>query len=285
MKLISNLAGVIDRLEELQAGYPAAVRRALAPEQWTPRLRDIAEKTLTAQVWSLGVTDEMDVQTRARLKRLIPQLVDTVMGVARPEGSLFQMWLPPNAVADISFTGAAKFASNQWTPMGRAKKFAMPDPQGEENLQAARQAVLDWVMLEKKRDTRDEKKDGSMMSDDQIADRVERIMGLRPKMGEMHDTGDLADPDSPAGKLRGAIQAWLDGDETTPSGKHKIESPAPTYLTKRQGSGISNAQAAQWLGAVLAAWVSFARVHLRDRVEAELNKLHARVKAEQRGLL
>ena len=225
MKLISNLAGVIDRLEELQAGYPAAVRRALAPEQWTPRLRDIAEKTLTAQVWSLGVTDEMDVQTRARLKRLIPQLVDTVMGVARPEGSLFQMWLPPNAVADISFTGAAKFASNQWTPMGRAKKFAMPDPQGEENLQAARQAVLDWVMLEKKRDTRDEKKDGSMMSDDQIADRVERIMGLRPKMGEMHDTGDLADPDSPPENCAGRSRRGWMGTRQRQAGSIKLNRP------------------------------------------------------------
>jgi hypothetical protein len=277
MKLTSNIQVVIARLEELQAGYPAAIRRALAPEWWTPQLKGVAEKTLTAQVWAMGVQDELDRAARTRFQRLVPQIVATVMGSAKPAGALFQMWLPPNAVADIDFDKAAKFAGDQWTPLGRAKKFAMPDPAGEENLQATRQAVLDWVTYEKRRDERDRHADGTLLSDEEIAERVETILGLRPAF---HQRSAAMDADAAA--LRGAIQAWLDGESATPGGTPVA---APAVNRPRGRGGVTNDQARQWLGAVLAAWVSFVRVRLRDRIEAELKRLHAKVKAEQPGLI
>jgi hypothetical protein len=75
--------------------------------------------------------------------------------------------------------------------------------------------------------------------------------------------------DEAAGKLRGAIQSWMDGDESTPSGTHPITSPP---VNRQRGTvGLSKEQANQWLGAVLAAWVAFVRVHLRDRASVTLD--------------
>ncbi len=278
MRLTSNIAGIVSRLEELQAGYPAAVRRALAPDYWRPHLVKIAEATLSAHVWSLGVTSAQDVQTRATFQRLIPVMVKSILGTPQPYGALFQMWLPPESVTDLNFSKAAGYAADQWTPMGRDKRYAMPDAHSADNLKLAKQAVLDWVELEKNRDERDVKADGSMMSSEEIAARLEIILGLRPRMGVTQNDGMA----SAASELTGAIQAWLAGADTTPSGT-KINSPPVSRPSQR--TGLSHAQAAQWLGAVLAAWVSFVRSHLRARVEAELNKLHQRVATPQRSFL
>lgn len=48
MKLESNIAGVIDRLERLKRSVPVAVERAVAPANWLDEARAIAERTLLA---------------------------------------------------------------------------------------------------------------------------------------------------------------------------------------------------------------------------------------------
>jgi hypothetical protein len=149
MKLASNLGAVIARLKQLQAGYPGAVRAALTAERWRDELIVVAEKTLAAHVWALGVQGGATAPSRKQLAALIPMIVQTIIGTNRPGGSSFAMWLPPNLVTDIDLAKAAKYAGDQLTPMGRAKKFAMPNEFSADNLDRTRAALREWVELEK----------------------------------------------------------------------------------------------------------------------------------------
>jgi hypothetical protein len=176
-------------------------------------------------------------------------------------------------VSDVALASAAKFASAQWTPLGRARKWAMPDPLGEQNLQASRQAILDWVTMEKQWDERDAGK-----TPKQIAERIETILGLRPAFHERNQAMDEA-----ADSLRGAIEAWLMGEESTPGGGHAVQTPAsdPTRGLSSRPSTVTNGMARQWLDAVLQSWWVYFHVHLPDRVDDELKKLWQKLRRSQ----
>jgi len=269
--LKSNLKAVMARLQELQAGIPGCVERALDEGYWVPALRVVAEKTLRGQFAMVA-----DMADRARYELYLPQILATLMMKASPGSRVFEMWLPAESLSDVNLAAASKFAESQWTPQGRARKAAMLDPESQPNLQAARQAVLDWVMLEKEWDERDEGK-----TPEEIAERIETILGLRPAFRERSQEMDEA-----AAGLRNAIKAWLEGAETTPSGNHAVQTPAtdPTRNLQGRATGLTNALARQWLEAVLQSWMIYFRVHLRDRVEAEFKKLHRKIQGKQPGL-
>ena len=248
---------------------------ALAPAFWVPWLA-----ARTAQVLEVQFALIEDVQTRERYRRLLPQLVDQIQARVVPGRALFSFALPADTVSSVDLTAAAKYASLNWTPSGRARKYALPDPLAEMNLQASRQAILDWVTLEKQRDARDKN-----LSNEQIAERVETILGLKPAMIERsQEMNDAAE------NVRGAIDAWLSGAENTREDGtgHDVTTPAtdPTRgLAASQLKGVSNGLARQWLEAVLETWlVNFRRV-LKDRIEAELQKLHAKVQRAQQDFI
>jgi hypothetical protein len=267
----SNLKSVLARLEAFQAGIPGAVERALDKNYWLPALRAVGEKALRAQF-----TLFTDVQTRARYEKLLPDILDTITARVRPGTRLFAMSLPAEVLTDVNLAAAAQWASLQWTPTGRARKWAMPDPQAEQNLAASRQAILDWVTYEKQWDDRDAGK-----TPEEVAERIERILGLRPAMHERNQEMDLAAED-----LQGAIEAWLAGAPSTPGG-HAVDSPAasPARHQPPRPQGLNNAQARQWLDAVLQTWMIYFRVHLPDRIEAEFKKLRRQVQNRQPQLL
>lgn len=269
--LKSNLKAVIARMEELQAGIPGCIERALDAGYWLPALRASAEKTLQAQLAMLT-----DVSTRTRYQALLPRILDTLMVKASPGTKTFEMWLPAETLTDVSLAGAAKYASWNWTPHGRAKKGALLDPDAEPNLQASRQAILDWVQYEKQWDERDKGR-----TPEEVAERIETILGLRPAFHERNQKMEEA-----ATGLREAIEAWLEGADTTPSGGHAVQSPAtdPTRGLPTRPAGLTNALARQWLEAVLQSWWIYFRVHVRDRIEDEFKKLHRKVKGRQPGL-
>lgn len=260
------------RLEEFQAGIPGCVDRALDKNYWVPALRTAAEKALRAQ-FALFT----DAQTSARYAQMLPRILDTLMLRVTPGTRTFEMWLPADTISDVNIAAAAKYASLQWTPLGRQKKYAFADVNDEQNLAMARQAILDWVTLEKQWDERDAGK-----TPEQIAERIETLLGLRPAYRERNQEMEEA-----AESLRGAIEAWLAGDSETPGGGHAVSTPAtdPARQLGRRPSGLTNAQARQWLEAVLQTWVVYFQIHIKDRVEDEIKKLWKKVKSTQPDLI
>jgi hypothetical protein len=167
MLLKSNLGSVIGRLERLQAGLPEAVGKAIAPSYWKERLRHVAEVTLKAQ-WAM----ERNVQTRALYERVTRRLVGSMTGeMAGPLLAQYAMALQHAAEGEVStalnIAEAAEYHLTQRTPSGLMKAAHVETPTGtvfvmnqgtladEENLAAARQAILDWVRIEKDKDDRD----------------------------------------------------------------------------------------------------------------------------------
>lgn len=278
--ITSNLKSIIRRMEQLQAGIPGCYDRALAREYWGPALRGLAERALRAQF-----AMSSDVQTRARYEALLPKILNTFQAATLPTGATFALFLPFQFLGSVDFTAAAQQAGLAWTPMGRDRKqfqrLGTPEAYlaSEQNVAAAKQAVLDWVMLEKELDERDAGK-----SMEQIAERIQTILGLNPAYG-----GRTPEMDQAAEGLRGAIEAWLNQDETTPSGGHEVQAPATNPFRQQTVSaervGFSPEEARQWLEAVLQSWVIFFRVHFRDRLEKEMAKLNRRVQAAQEQLI
>lgn len=274
--LKSNLKSVIARLEEYQRGIPGCLERALDKGYWLAELRAKAETVLRAQFAGIA-----DVQTRARYEKFLPMILDTLSVKARPGTRLFELWLPAETLSDVNLAAASKYAGQQWTPTGRDAKRALPNPLAEMNYQAARQAILDWVETEKHWETGPGGADEGLTAD-QIADRIERIIGLAPAM-----RARTAEMDAAAEGLVGAIEAWLSGAETTPSGNHAVVNPAtdPLRYSPTAASRLPNAHAKQWLELVLQTWVVYFRLHVRDRLEAELNKLKRKVRAPQQSFM
>jgi len=244
-------------MERLQAGIPEAVRSALHPDYWRPRLELVTLKTLQVMF-----AQERDMQTRARYERLAKQIAGTLIAVARPEGTLIRIWLPPDSVQSLTLTGAAEYNLKLHTPSGRMRKWALLEATAEQNLASARQAVADWVMLEKNRDERD-----AGLTDEQITERLLEILGLSDRAIPRERTPEMEEA---ALALTEAIEGWLAGEGQNP----------PTTPQPPNSNTLSPAVVQQWLSAVMEAWKAYVRAHLRERIEGELKKLNARVQGE-----
>ncbi len=277
--LKSNLKSVIAQMEQYQAGLPGCVQRALSPPAWEGPLRQLAEKSLRAQFLLA------DVQARARYEKLLPRILDTLLATLKPGGATFSLLLPFQIMAELDLEGAAQQAGLAWTPTGRERKQfqrqGTPEAYNlkEANLAAAKQAVLDWVTYEKNWDERDAGK-----SVEEVADRIQVILGLKPAMRGRNSAMEEA-----ASGLSSAIQSWLAQDEATPGGT-EISSPAtdpfrhqPGHLVSR--SGLTNAEARRWLTAVLQSWTIYFQRVFKDRLAAELTKLHRKINTQQPSLL
>lgn len=260
MQLKSNIGQVIGRMKRLQEGIPGAVAEAIDAKFWKGRLEYVALKTLRAQ-WAM----ERNVQRRALYERLTPRIIGTLTGETLDLVSRFTLELPEAArVTGLSIQAAVDYKLNQLTPAGRDKKYALHEAEAEEHLELVRQALRDWVTLEKRRDERDEG-----LSDEQIAERLEEILGISDRTIPRERTPAMEEA---AKSLTAAIESWLQGDGDTPA-------------VQRQRSTVSSPTihpdvVAQWFEAVLLAWRIYLRTHLRDRLSDALGRLHGRLKTE-----
>lgn len=260
MKLNSNIAGVIGRLKRLDAGIPDVVKEAIAPTYWKGRLEFVALQTLRAQ-WSL----ERDLKKRQLYERLTPRIIGTLTAETLGMASLFQLEIPASlAVGGLNVQAAIDYKLAQLTPAGREKKFAISEPEQEEHLDQVRQAIRDWVTLEKRRDEEDQG-----LTDEQIAERIEEILGLSDRSVPRDRTPAMEDA---AAGLVQAINLWLAGGGDTPAVQRDTAAPA--------GLTIDPETAAQWMQAVLLAWCSYVQTHLLDRLELAFGKLHRRIQTE-----
>jgi hypothetical protein len=269
VKLTSNLPSVIQRLQRLQAGLPAAAAAALAPAYWHPRLEMVALRTLRAQ-WAL----ERDVQTRALYERLTPRILETLRTRQAAAVLTISMGMPEDQARQLGFQAAMDYNLSRRTPSGRARKFAAEEPAAEKNLQAVRDSIRDWVRMEKNRDPQqDVHADGTPLTEDELVARIEEILGVGTRAVPRARTQAM---EAAAQSLTGAINAWLGGLEQTPGQTPVGSPPVERGATVRANPDVIH----QWLAAVLVAWCEFVRAHLGDRVGMELGKLHNRLNTE-----
>lgn len=262
MRIATNLPQVINRLKRLQTGLPQAVQRALLPKYLEPEFKDAALVTIRAQ-W----VNERNVKLHELYERVTPQIVETVTGALLDDGASFSMRLPresaPGQSADV--TAASLFQQQSKTPTGReAKNFRLPLDEWKsrrENLEAARHGVLEWVRMEKKKDERD-----SGLSDEEIADRIEWILGIHKNTIPSQWSSEMQ---AAAANLVPHIQAFIDAD-------------AAGGVTRLQGAQtpvIDAATVHEWMVKVLAVWRGMVLGGaLRHRIEVEIRHEFNRVR-------
>lgn len=272
MLLKSNAGVVLRRLRRFEEELPQAVKAACAPSYWKPRLEQAAYKTLRAQ-W-LG---ERSVAKHALYERMTPLIVATLMAEVFEGGVHYSLRLPANAPREGQFdlAGAVAYNLGTKTPTGRLKKFATHEEDQQQNLEAVRQTVRDWVQLEKNRDpARDSKADGTPLSDDEIAERILEILGVSDRAVPKARSPDM---DAAAEVLSVAIERWLGGDGDTPPTTPSAAAPtAPRATTAVMEAAV----VAQWFTAVLLAWRALLLASLADRTRREVEKLWKRIESE-----
>jgi hypothetical protein len=239
----------------------------------------VATKTITA-LWAL----ERNVALREFYERITPKVVETVCAAHTGAIARYVMRIPSGSMA-----AASLYNLSLRTPTGRVKKEVIdqgvfePDKMNlpsQENLERMRQMVRDWVELEKETDERDTKEGGAAMSVDEIAERVNYILGISTASGSRQRSADM---EMAAQGLTKAIQAWLDGADQTPGG-HEVKTPSINYGGPADPKGkefaptpvpasLDPAVAQQWLEAVGKAWRDYLLQSLPSSIGLELAKL------------
>jgi DNA-binding PucR family transcriptional regulator len=256
--MTSNIDSVVNRVRRMQEGIPAAVSRAVSPGYWKPRLEVAALKTLRAQ-WAL----ERDLALRTLYEGLTPKIVAT-LSAELLEGPIarFTMGIP-EAAAGVAgdVAGARSTALEGRTETGKqSKNFRLPLDElkaRSENLEAVRQGILDWVKTEKHKETGPGGRDAGL-SDEEIAERLEWIMGL----GARQSAGDVTAEMQAAGeRLANRIQAFMDSPESVRGSASGSDKPV-----------LAPAVATAWLAAVLQSWRVLVMVSLPSRLKYEVER-------------
>lgn len=255
--LTSNLDQIIGRVGRMPAAIEAGVVRGIAPAYWLARLGRLTERTLRAQ-WAL----ETDVRRREVFERLTPWLVESITGelLAGPV-TQFQMGKAEvrsqNAGTGGPDLAGAKdaYGSKLTTPAGQERKYAGAFVEEQRNLADVREGLLDWVRTEKRKETEPGGRDAGL-SDEEIAERLEWILGLR---GAPRD--HTAAMQEAAEALRPHVQKFLDEH-----GEGGVQSPKSTV----QGSTEETVRT--WLAAVLAAWRAYLGAAVPDKVRYEIGR-------------
>ena len=210
MLLKSNIKSVIWRLEQFKDGVPGALARAVEPGRWLKRLKASTLATLRKE-WSTLEPPAL----KAWYEAMAPKMVELVVGVVIANGARYEMTLlregarrtsaekgEKAAAPAVDLAKAAEYQKAYFTKTGRERKWLpthLLEPEqlkaSEESLNRAREVVRDWVELEKRRREEDMHADGTPYSNDELTDRMLRILGLHPhgevreRTEEMRDNG------------------------------------------------------------------------------------------------
>lgn len=241
MILSSNIGEVIGRLKRWQEGLPGAMQRACAPDYWTEQLKMVARATLQAQLaqWSGEVS--VDEKAADLVVGFVQEFVDGITG--RWNGTIAEY----RAVWDEGPVDLNKVLDDMGVVIMTGQYTLDLDPA---TLEKAKAAVAGWVRNEKILSEQDD------YDVEQATERVQRILGL-------------IEPGSPA-----AVAGWSASTyRQYVAGRLALE--VQQWMNRQGGSGrfLTPEIVQQWLGAVLVAWRDYVRLHLRDRIEAELGAL------------
>lgn len=239
----SNIPKIIERLKRWQEGLPAAISRAFSPEYWVPKLKMVTRATLQAQLaqWSGWIT--VDENVAAEVVGMIQNFVESVRGNWSGNMASF------SAIWSEAGVNISRVSANQETLFSTGQYALDLD---QESLERAKQAVAEWVAKEKVLS----EQDGYDV--DRATERVQSILGL------------IA-PTNPA-----AMAGWLASPERKDAADRLAAKVQEFVARQSGGSAALNADVIyQWLSAVMLAWREYIRLHLRDRIEVEMNRLTA----------
>lgn len=237
----SNIPEIIERLERWQAGLPGAIQKAFAPDYWVGQLQMVAKGVLQAQLaqWSGEVS--VSPEAANAVVGLVQQFVDSVKGRWSAGVATF------TAEWDEGSVNLKSVFANIDVLVATGQFTLDLDPA---TLERAKAAVAQWVAEEKILSEQDN------YNVAEATERVQRILGLIPPGSDAAMAGWLASTyrQYTAGRLGMEIENWMarkgaDGRFLTPE---IVE---------------------QWLMAVLVSWREYARLHVRDRIEQEMNTL------------
>lgn len=237
MLLRSNIAGVISTLERYQAGLPGAIGRATAPdERWRNVLRDAAARALS------GLADE----TQAGF---VPPILDSLTGAVVGGRTLFTLTL------SLGFLPRAGFPVD----VARARQFVLGGAEqggefvsAEDNLEAVKQAVRDWVYQEKRLD------DYEYADPEEAVDAMMEILGFQPNRQNVYTPA----MNTLAEKIAGHVQDFITARAAT-----SPETPV----------GLDARTLRQWAEAILLTWRAVAADEVFHRLRAELNRLRRQI--------
>jgi hypothetical protein len=291
MLIRSNIGTVIARLGRLDRELPKVLDAIVAPKYWQNRFEHSAERTLKA-----FIAREKNSRLNEFYLRLVPAIIKTFSVAAFEGGYRYSMGIPPEWMDAPGTLGAAQeFNLGLHTPTGRVKKaiaqnLVTPSAIDFQNLEQARQAILNWVMLEKRWDAeRDFNKDGTPKSPEEIAERLYEILGLQ-EGAPAQRTGAQ---EAAAQELIRTIEEWL-GEPTGPkevpdaatastapgTGIPSGASPAAPTPPATVGLKLEPAVALEWMTAVLTAWRSIVIASLPHQIDFHLSRAIARIEQE-----
>ncbi len=186
--ITSNIKGVIARLQRFETGLPAALERAVAPKRWEAPLKNTARMGLLAVAWP-------------EERRWVDYFVDAVHGSLFARG--VRWTLDVRDLPGVPQVGQVQDLKGEGFGM-RGRRVPLEQGQAEQKqVEAVRRGILEWVREEKDRDPVDD----AGLSDAELADRIEWIMGVHPR-SRAH--GRTTGMELAGQSLAGAVQRWLD---------------------------------------------------------------------------
>lgn len=273
----TNFAGVLQRLERLQASLPVVMERAMHPKHggWASLFRHAAKQSLMA-----SAAAERNVVRREQYLRLVPAFVESFAAVATSNGWEYSLRAPDLGVQlDVESAIATQqtlMTSRGTTSVTETRRMGVDESiRHKQNLELVRQAIRDFVSTPvsgggKRRDERDLRADGTPLSDDEIVARLERIMGLTTAPDKWSPAMQQA-----SGGLVQALNDFLENGSN-------IEREHENHLAGLgQNSLIDRATARQWLMIALATWIGLAKTRLAKIARAELHRERIRIASER----
>lgn len=229
----SNIGQVMRRLERLEAGVPAVIERSVAVKRWQLPLKNAARLAMQA----VALPGE---------EKWVDSFAEAVHGAVTMRGVTWTldggkvMEAPPQveSVRDLMAAG-----------FGR-KGYRLPAEQASQGafaLETVRTAVFEWVAEEKRRDPIDD----AGLTDAELADRIQFIMGLHPRSRGEKRTAAM----NAAGRNLGrAVQEYMEQ-------KHS------------DAGGLDRQRVRVWLQAVRVVWREKLVQELPQAVHQEIRKL------------
>ena len=244
MRIESNVAGVLQRTARLRdRDIPAAMARALRPDQWAAALRFEADLTLMA----LASPKE---------RGFIPAFIETLVTGPFSNGFFARMRSP--FAPDIPYQIAPQ--ANMPPPVGGGGHYdALQIPPGTDAFSEFLGRMLEWVETEKDWVV---ERDGEKNMDTTIdkADWIAYVM-LTPEGGELV----VAEGPNAGKRVRDVFMPYI------------VQFLQEQEPKKRPGKQLDAATVDEWLRAVLATW----RTLLRSRFPTVLRKELRLARAER----
>ncbi|HEY1171048.1 MAG TPA: hypothetical protein VGH19_06715 [Verrucomicrobiae bacterium] len=233
----SNVKAVIRRLENFQSGFPAAVERTINPKAWQQALGRHARMAMEA----VALPHEM---------RFLPGIESTLVGKSVAKGVVWQLSNPDPAGGTVPDLEEARslVKGGHFRKGNRAQAAEMQ--RRSQQVERVRLAVREFVAAPESEGGKRRKAIDAGLTDEELADRLEWIMGIHPGQKAKHRTDKM---ESAGDSLQAAVERWM--------------------MEQYGGEGLTPDRAKVLFQAVALVWRQFYLDALPVRLRQELRKL------------